>query len=506
MGTRYSRRLLSLIFGLFVSLAAGHGWAGEGADNSGGGTVVIENDTVVLADPFLRRAGNEGTFHCQPGERGDLAPALIAELRRAGALLVRYGAASFSDRFDRSFGPEADNHSRYGRSVFIENEVFDPITEYCFVGKLPYDSPMETEALPIDGRTEVAGYTEGNVTWIREDLFRKMSLREQAKLIIHERLHAYAGNVRHGPIADLTNGLGLALSFFNEQRNGKRPRLSDAEVVTLQRLVLQIQHLRLQKGGPSVFRGNPLTDYRVVQNGGGLVHSRTSVHDRAYIGVGSVIGERVAKVAARAVVLNSVFCGIPGDSERGSNSMFRIESGAFLADSEVSGCRTFAVMGPDSRLQGARVVMGWSPPSFKQDLKGGFWLARSARIEFSTLAELGGLTLLQKAAIQHLKVTGDYVIGSISGDSAPPQLELGAGARLENGEVLLRGAPLDSMYPWNWALNHSVPRLTLDAGAVVNLGHTALCSENPVGIVYNGVHRITGLRSARRTLCRSRLF
>ena len=78
-------------------LAGGSG----GIDSSGGDAVALNDDTVVLADPFYRPAEIQGTFECNAGEQGYLNDRLLAELKRSTTLLVRYGAAGrFPDGFD----------------------------------------------------------------------------------------------------------------------------------------------------------------------------------------------------------------------------------------------------------------------------------------------------------------------------------------------------------------------------------------------------------------------
>ncbi|MEK7691095.1 MAG: hypothetical protein AAB425_08755, partial [Bdellovibrionota bacterium] len=140
-------------------------WAGGATGVGGGGDVVIlSDDTIVLADPYIKHEG----------ENFELNPLLIQELSRMGDLLVSYGA-----------------NVLYGRSAFVVQDVINPLIDYRFQEELPTDCHrIPTANLPIGASQELAACTVGNVTTIRPSLFNGMSIREQAKLIVHERLRA----------------------------------------------------------------------------------------------------------------------------------------------------------------------------------------------------------------------------------------------------------------------------------------------------------------------------
>lgn len=287
----------------FAGSAPSYGAIG-GETGGGGDAVIFPDDTVILADPYLIKEGQEGTFNCPAGTEGTLAPELRDELNLIGMLLVRYGAPlSINDR-DGFFRPS--HHFDWSNRVssrFIENHVFT--AHFCFVDQLPKNEHLNLEA-PAGARVESVGYTEGKVTWLRKDLFRAMSVREQAKTIVHERLHGFAGNIPHGPIVDITNSLEAVLSLYQAQQRGDRTHLNEEQILALNTLILRISQV-LDTASPLPSLVSPGFQPKVVRNGGGVILGNTSVAEDAFIGVGSVVGPRVM-IASGAEILASEVC------------------------------------------------------------------------------------------------------------------------------------------------------------------------------------------------------
>lgn len=72
---------MSFILILLTSGPAKVVWAGPGA-SGGGDVVILPNDDIVIADPFI----------VTPGKKMELSPQLREELLRAGRVLKAYGA------------------------------------------------------------------------------------------------------------------------------------------------------------------------------------------------------------------------------------------------------------------------------------------------------------------------------------------------------------------------------------------------------------------------------
>lgn len=273
-----------------------------GTNSSGGGEGVLLNDTVVVARPVVQEHGGVVSF----------GPELSNELDRAGKLLVRYGAA-FKPSYDL-LGKEYPYS--LDRSAFISDYVIPrgkinakgSLIEYRFVSELPTypECTNRTRAQsPVHaGEVVRLACTMKYITWIREDLFNKMTVREQAKLIIHERLHSYGNpgvneELFHEFIDDITEGLDLALGLYNSQIHGERPVLTDDQVDLLIRMMRRIAQIELNRGRldgndmPNISAADKFLDlFTVTPNGGGLVTFLTS--KTAYIGAGSVAWSRFA--------------------------------------------------------------------------------------------------------------------------------------------------------------------------------------------------------------------
>jgi hypothetical protein len=267
------------------------------ADRGGGGGTGLQfDDHLILAHPY-KLVGNKVEFSSE----------LVQELNRAGKLLVRYGA-DYLSRKDQFSKLHEDAITGLETSAFIENYVRNWswigenfLVEYRFVNELP-DYPeckqishlvtLEPGAKPVQ-----LACTIKYITWIKQDLFSKMNLREQAKTIIHERLHAYGNNdinadLFHEFIDDITEGLDLALDLYNAQIQGGRPILSESQVSLLTTMMRRIGQLKLNQGRQdsatlaSISFDSFISKFKVTKRGGGLVSSLTA--ESAYIGAGSV--------------------------------------------------------------------------------------------------------------------------------------------------------------------------------------------------------------------------
>ncbi len=247
-------------------------WAGGGTEVGGGGdAVILSDDTVVLADPYIKRSGKVT----------DLNPVLIKELQYIGHLLVRYGADMDFD-FKELLRPQ---------SSFLNKYVLSSTVEYHFVTEIP-DIEVCKNRIPTNPDLKVLpiACTNGAITWILEDLFKKMSIREQAKTILHERLRAFPQAIPDEFIADITSGVETALGLLNELHTRKTSILTAEQIASLTTLVRRIEQAGLHhdpKEPPMSFSKN----WMVFKNGGGLVHKKSKVSNTAYVSVGSIVSE-----------------------------------------------------------------------------------------------------------------------------------------------------------------------------------------------------------------------
>lgn len=302
MSLRYFKLLMCTV-ALFPAFTwAGHG---GGTDVGGGGNVVVlPDDSVHLADPYIVRP-NPDAVH----PFSDFRPELRGEVEFIGRLLVRLGAA-----VDETVSAKIPGHnptdeekrqtrvSRYvmrdAQAKFIAMNVESPITEYVFierdkngVAQFPSSCQPVGDVGPVpDGyRVQEIGCTKGPTTYLIKDLFLGLSVREQALSIIHERMHGLIRDFPHHFVTDVTQGLGILLELANQQRAGKRSALTESQRAFLKGTLKAIGVTGLAEGAPG-------SEWEFWQNwevatGGGIYHKSAQLDPSAYIGVGGMLGE-----------------------------------------------------------------------------------------------------------------------------------------------------------------------------------------------------------------------
>jgi len=298
--------IIMSLFILSIQTYAGH------RVGNGGDAVVLKDDTVILADPYLKRskidAGSTEPEGCRPKNRKQLHPLLIEELKRISDVLVSYGAAVKKGVFNE----------KPFISVFIGDHVLSGHVTYCFVDELPLSAKEEMDLvnLPDGAVRERLAVTRGSVTWIKQKLFLKMNIREQAKTIIHERLHSVLSGISYEKIVGVTDGIEIALSLLNKQLAGERPVVSENQFIKLNRLRRLILDLSLFKDNYSYRDGDlelmDASDYsfekfKIVKNGGGMVAVDTNVDPSAYISIGSMLPKK-AEIRSGVELINSKLC------------------------------------------------------------------------------------------------------------------------------------------------------------------------------------------------------
>jgi len=371
----FAKRAFKLILLILTALNVQHVLAGNGTDR-GGGDVALINDQVVLADPYFRRSDvEEGLFGCPQGTTGELAPQLKSELFAVGDILLRFGAKP----------------GLKGTAKFIEEHVLSNAL-YCFVEELPRrNQPLPADA-PAEASIEPIGYTEGKLTFIRAPLFRRMTLREQAKFIVHERLHAAVGNVKYGPIVDVTNGIETALQIQGLQDVGGTPYLSSSDLDRLDRM-------RRTLLGTGI---SDKADLKVHPNGGATYLSKSFIDPTAYVGIRMSFGNSTW-IGPKAVIRNTQFVNQKGNYYLFVGSNIRLEEGAQLVWAKITYDIDHATLhlGPHARIFNSQIEgTRWHIQSTIQ-------LGAQAKIENSIiLAE--ALSLASKSSLEKFTVSVSY--------------------------------------------------------------------------------------------------
>ena len=295
---------------------------GGGGSHVGGGANAIElpNDTgYILADPYILHPGRENKKDFE-----NFDPMIKFELERIGHFLVRLGAAI--DDSPDDMPPEKDAppderatqiHSQYlsltGPSKFFVQTVKDPLLEYRMMDDFSTVTECGSEndvgKTPEGSKITIVGCTKGPVTWINKKVFSRMNVREQAKTLLHERLHDVGKEIPHEFIADFTKGMDTILSIYDLQLKKdpkiNRPKLSPDQVKEIETVITRIAQTKLSAGRPL---GQKFWDqWKVFARGGGLVHRDSQVSDKAYVGVGSIVGKGSILEAGSEIIDSSCF-------------------------------------------------------------------------------------------------------------------------------------------------------------------------------------------------------
>lgn len=397
-------RKLFLVAVTAAALSSSYARAGDKEVGNGGDAVTLPDDSVILADPFTKRIGSPQNLH----------PALVTELKRVGRLLTRYGAMWNYRERHYNHGASAGHWSGvdyHDQAKFVEESVLDPLIEYRFVDALPKirvcGSESDPDSLPSGSQLHAVACTQGVVTWIKESLFKRMTIREQAKLIIHERLHSLPTFIAHELIADLTDGIDLMLFFYNEQLNGRRPRLTLTQVETMRIMVKRIVQVGMQAGRfeePHYF----IDEWHILQNGGGLVsNSNTHVSPDSYVGIGSML-DAYGRMGAGAELIDSSCYDLyyTGDTTRhdvGVNVICELSENAAIRYSKLnltyfSGTTGRFILGLGARIENSDLEIPLSNVR-RPDNTPPLQMASGARISDSHLKNMGWIVLGANAMI-----------------------------------------------------------------------------------------------------------
>lgn len=272
------------ILGFVLALCAGQAFAGGGGSGVGGGgtAIILPDDTVVLADPFV--VAERYPTDKELGDRVTLAPEVVEELHRVIRIMEIYG--DFRGSPDQNTLRQSILKADY-RMV---NDLSE-ITRFC-----NYDAPEATSA-PEGSKQIAVGCTRGNITWLVSPVIRKMNVRETSLTILHERLrNTEMGNslVAKTVIAKTVTSVGMLLDLLNRQLKGERPVLSNEQLHAIDDFRFHLStHWVMGDSKENRWFGY----YQVYPQGGGLVFVGDSskpnlpIRGNAYIGIASRLGD-----------------------------------------------------------------------------------------------------------------------------------------------------------------------------------------------------------------------
>ena len=256
----------------------------EGSGSHGGDAIQLSDDRIVLADSFLK-ANSGGGDVTEGGKRFVIYPELRSELDLISDLLGSYGC-----RAGQLFDFLKSHHS----CGFVTDDILnDKETEYYLVDQI--DQPecpnrAQYNVPPGAKLLESAACTYGGRTYLKTSLFSAMSIREQAKLIIHERLRSLPKAPFLKDIAIFTTGVDTMLTIYFEQRANNWRALTDEELNNLRGLFAKIRSFKFSdpreaEGGTWV----PTAEGITRQGGGQILIKSTRLGEGSYVGMGSTL-------------------------------------------------------------------------------------------------------------------------------------------------------------------------------------------------------------------------
>lgn len=306
-----SKSFVELAFGSVLALAPAHAPAHAmmGGETGGGGdAVILPDDTVVLADQFYRPSTSTSPEDI-PGSVPILLPdELNNELKRISS-------------FSRVYF--CDKRQKFG---VLEKAIFGENVRYFFVPTIP-DIPecINNEAsyqVPSGGHVSPIGCSIGANTYLQKEMFLKMSVREQALLIAHERIRTLPAQPGLKVTATITQGLRILLDFRNRQIQGERPLMDNIS----EKMVLNMREAgRLISSCPN---DSNILDVILHPAGGLIEFDLKGAAHSSYLGVGSRI-PAFCTLGENTVILNTAIWG------KNATADCSFEGRAKILDSEI---------------------------------------------------------------------------------------------------------------------------------------------------------------------------
>jgi hypothetical protein len=513
-------------FPAIMALAASAGalpnaYPAAGGDSSGGGDVVVfpnsGNDRVILADPFFKKGSNSTAPTI--GTPIQLAQDVRNELIRMDEILMRY--TSFN--------------KRHGGEIFWKRVLSDDIS-YFDVAQIPNyldcQIRLEYDQIPEGGVPEQVACTSRKKTWIRGDLFKRLTVRQQATLLVHEGLRRL-DTISDEELTAITVGMDTALEHYNRQLQGEREILTEAETKRIHNLILALYSSDLTAfdsgTGSSRLVKNWLTSLRVLPNGGAVAEPGAVVDPTAYVGIGISLSAS-SVIDSGAILISTDVCSFDLSCKIGSSTQviqsYLSSATAYLLSRDALRQRILGdgLISDRTRLEelafeatkrkylpailiGARTNI-WSS---RINAKGALVIGDSVKIVDSDLTAWGDAMIqsqaaLKKAMIKQYGLHFEISEGSSIEDSRievqnAKLIRLKAGARIESSVIreLLIWEP-----PWNheWTTlefgSNSLVYLTQiqvrdrkvlvgDDSKVLNLSQADFhWSQNPIGWIAGG--------------------
>lgn len=282
----------SAFFGLSLALSLMTAFSAQalGPSTGGGGDVVIlPDDSVVLADPFLNSGAPQPNN--MPPVRA-LNPRLLQaadSYLRATLFHLELMSPKKMARPEGSYNSDIANNIKT-LSVRRNHLRFYAVQSQAELNLFCAPGGRKSYVLPTGARVEQVACTAGDETFLVEPLFIRLSIKDQTLLLIHERLTTLRdaqGGKNYSAIARFTTGLGVYLSIYREQYKNHFRKLTPEEQKALTEFYIAIEEIERRDSDIN----EDSFQWAAAPTGGGRVHALADIADDATVGLGFVVGK-----------------------------------------------------------------------------------------------------------------------------------------------------------------------------------------------------------------------
>jgi hypothetical protein len=266
-------------------------WAGPSV-GGGGDVVILPDDSVVLADPFMD--GGAIQPNNMPPLRA-LNPRIL-QLINLYKEIVSPMTESFSNGKNDINNLLEELGKRKNNLRFYAVQTVEELNLFCASGG------RKIYKLPNGAQVQQVACTAGEETFLIEPVFVQLSLRDQTLLLVHERLTTLRdqyGGKNYSAIARFTTGLNTFLNVYAEQTKNNFRILNTNEQKTLTEFYTATEEI--EKRDTEVTADS--FQWQAHANGGGRVHFDSNVDQSAIVSVRSLLG-RGSSIGPNAKVIN----------------------------------------------------------------------------------------------------------------------------------------------------------------------------------------------------------
>lgn len=311
---------------ILSALATNIAWAGPSV-GGGGDVVILPDDSVVLADPFLD--GGAVQPNNMPPVRS-LNPRILQ-------LINLYRSAS--EKILKDYGQDINQvmtelGTRKNNLRFYAVQNAQELNLFCAAGG------RKIYQLPTGALAQQVACTAGEETFLVEPLFLRLSLRDQSMLLVHERLTTLRdsnGGKNYSAVARFTSGLNSYLNIYAEQAKKKYRILTGDEQKSITEFYIATEEL--EKRNSEVTEDS--FQWIAHANGGGRIKSNASVDESAFVSVSSVVHSHVSIGANSNILNSSIYNSSVGINSKITNLLYRpyvkltIEDNVLISDVEI---------------------------------------------------------------------------------------------------------------------------------------------------------------------------